>query len=203
MEFRLTYAGRVHAHRDDKRLEDRSLRVHEIRREFHKQLRVLWDRHPVMGEVRQHGASVNLYVGGGAPPLNTIFRHDGFDWLPIATEANGLVCGLDVLMLRKGPPGRALFDIDNRLKTVFDALRKARSPNELGSGTSSGQVVPGPDETPFYVLLENDHLITRVSVTADDLLESVPDVPDEDAVRLILTVSIRPYQVFIDTIGFA
>jgi hypothetical protein len=37
-------------------------------------------------------------------------------------------------MLREGQPGRVLYDIDNRLKTLFDALRIAKGPNELSIG---------------------------------------------------------------------
>ena len=35
-------------------------------------------------------------------------------WKPIVTEDNGLICALDILMLRKGPPGEVRTDIDNR-----------------------------------------------------------------------------------------
>jgi hypothetical protein len=60
---------------------------------------------------------------------------------------------------------------------VFDALRKARGPSELGASTSKGQQTPEDDENPFYVLLEDDLLITHVSVTTDLLLQPVPNSP--------------------------
>ena len=202
MEFRLTYAGRLLAHTTNARLRERGLHVHEIRKEFHKQLKVLWSTHPVLQKIKEHGSSVFLYVGSGAPPLNQVFQHDGFNWLPMVTAANGLICKVEMLMLREGAPGQALFDLDNRLKTVFDALRKATGPDELGASTTSGQVTPSPDEDPFYVVLEDDKLITHLSVTTDTLLEPVPDVPPREAVRLVINVTIRPYRGFAETAGY-
>jgi hypothetical protein len=202
MEFRLTYAGRLLAHTTSNRMRTRSYHIHDIRKEFHKQLKVLWASHPVLQEIRQHGSSVFLYAGSGAPPLNQIFKHDGFNWMPMVTEANGLICKVDMLMLREGHPGRALYDLDNRLKTVFDALRKAGGPDELGAGTASGQFGPSPDEDPFYVVLEDDRLITHLSVTTDTLLEPVPDVPPAEAVRLVVNITIRPYKGFAETAGY-
>jgi hypothetical protein len=202
MEFRLTYAGRLHAN-NERRERQRSLKVHELRREFHKQLSALWTSHPILQEVKKSGSTVNLYVGSGAPSLKTIFAHDGFNWLPLVTRDNGLICAVDVLLLRTGPPGEALADVDNRLKPVFDALRMARNPGELGANTPTGQVRPDQDEDPFYVVLEDDKLITHLAATTDTLLEPVPDVPPNEAVRLVINVTIRPYRGFLETVGYA
>jgi hypothetical protein len=166
-------------------------------------LKKLWNDHPVLQQIKRDGSSVELYVGRGAPPLNQIFRHDGFNWLPMVTSANGLICKIDVLMLREGQPGHVLFDMDNRLKTLFDALRKAGSPEELGASASSGIITPRPDEDPFYVVLEDDRLITHLSVTSDTLLEPVPHVPQDEAVRLVLDITIRPYRAYAETTGYA
>ena len=203
MEFRLTYSGKLLAHRDDDRLRERSLHVHDLRRVFHKQLKVLWAEHPTLRD-GDPSADV-LTTGRGEPPcMNQIFNHDGFGWLPMVTEANGLICKLDILMLRHGQPGRVLFDVDNRLKTVFDALRKAKGPKELGAGARNGQqVTPGADENPFYVLLEDDKLITHLSVTTDTLLEPVPDVTPDESVRLAITVTVRPYRLYLENAGYA
>ena len=124
-------------------------------------------------------------------------------WKPIVTEDNGLICALDILMLRKGPPGEVRADIDNRLKTLFDALRMAQNPQELGEGTDKGKQEPGPEEIPFYVLLKDDHLITHVAVTSDMLLEPVKGVEPESSVRLVINVTVRPYRVTWDNLDFA
>ena len=201
MEFRLTYAGKLLAHRDDKRLEQRSLHVHEIRQQFHQQLKRLWNEHPILVELKLKPTEWHYRVG--APRTLQVFQDDGFSWQPIVTEANGLICKLDILMLRTGRPGQVLWDIDNRLKTIFDALRKARSPSELGAGTPQGQRTPQPDETPFYVLLEDDRLITHIAVTTDTLLEPVPNLPSDEAARLVIDVTVKPYSPYLETVGYA
>lgn len=197
MEFRLTYAGKLLAHNENK--QGRSLHVHDIRREFHKQLRVLWSEHPIL--------ALGYPVGSSIPNPETswgkTYQQDGFMWKPIVTEDNGLICALDILMLRKGPPGEVRTDIDNRLKTLFDALRMAQCSQELGEKTKKGTQVPSPEENPFYVLLEDDRLITRVAVTSDMLLEPVKGVRQEEAVRLVINVTVTPYKVTWESVSFA
>ena len=195
MEFRLTYAGELLSHRDDKRLAERSLHVHAIRKVFHQQLKSLWSKHPTLA------AYVSYFGAQGKDPMK-IFRHAGFNWLPLATQANGLICKIELLMLREGRPGRALSDIDNKLKTVFDALKKARDPQELGLGSSQGQQIPAPDEDPLHVVLEGDSLITHIAVTTDTLLEPVPNIPIDTAARLVISVSLRPYKTSQDNLDF-
>jgi len=119
------------------------------------------------------------------------------------TGANGLICSLDVLMLRVGPPGGALHDVDNRLKTIFDALRMPKDGRELGAHTSAGKQVPAADETPFLVLLEDDRLITHVAVSTDMLLDPVSSPPSRDEVRLVIHVTVRPFDVNMENLAFA
>ena len=88
-------------------------------------------------------------------------------------------------------------DIDNRLKTIFDALRMPVSKEELG-----GYETPEADETPFYCLLTDDKLISRVSVETDTLLQPTsPQAGDNDA-RLIIAVKVKPVDVGWDNISF-
>jgi hypothetical protein len=132
------------AHRNDKRLPQRSLHVHAIRKKFQTQLKNLWRSHPVLAHLEHPLIDLSVI----APhtkiednPVKSIERY-GYSWLPIVQRNNGLVCELDILMLREGSPGGALHDIDNRLKTVFDALRMANGPQELGAGRT-GSKLPG------------------------------------------------------------
>jgi hypothetical protein len=200
MEFRLTYSGPLKSHRDDKRLAERTLHVHDIRRVFHGQLKKLWQEHPALKD--NEGWPVLLLEGPDLPSMREFFKHDGFNWLPIVTDKNGLICKLEILMLRAGVPGEVLHDVDNRLKTLFDALRKAKGPQELGSGTTRGEVTPQANEDPFYVLLEDDRLITHIGVTTDMLLEPVDNCPPDEAVRLFIDVTVRPYHVHLNNQGY-
>jgi hypothetical protein len=132
----------------------------------------------------------------------------GFLWQPlIRGGVHSLVCRLDILMLRHGGKGGVLTDIDNRLKTLFDALRLVERPEELPKDSEGKRVGPTDDERPFYTLLENDGLITALSVDTDTLLEPTMDpitgkeVPMENAVRLFITVTARPYRVHMDNLS--
>jgi hypothetical protein len=173
MEFRLTYAGQLLAHRDDKRLEQRSLHVHAIRRVFHKQLAALWHEHPILKSLWTQPLNPRQAL------LVQRFDHDGFSWLPIVSDVSGLICKLDIL-----------------------SLRMARGPYELGANTPTGQVKPQDGETPFYVLLEDDRLITHLSVTSDTLLETIEGVPFDEAARLVIDVTVRPYHPYLETLGY-
>ena len=186
MEFRLTYEGKLLS-------RAKPLDVHAIRKKFHKQLKRLWGEHPVLN--RGHSTAPVI-----CPSMREIIPENDFNWLPIVTKKNGLVCGLDILMLRKGPPGGTITDIDNQLKTIFDALRKAH--DVQGLVTEDGK--PGEGEDPFCVLLEDDRFITHLSVTSDMLLDPVESVEAKDPqARLVITVSVRPYDVNSGNLDFA
>lgn len=82
-----------------------------------------------------------------------------------------MVAELDVTLLRPEAPGSVITqggDIDNRLKTLLDALRMPKTDAEIPKGDT-----PGQDEGPFFCLLEDDNLVTHLSVTTDRLLVPV------------------------------
>ncbi len=194
MEFRLTYDGPLYAHREDKQAPRRAAQKHEIRQKFHPQLRNLWQRNATLRSLTELGAS-------HPKEARTPIVENGFHWLPLVTQRDQLQCALDILMLRSGEPGDALTDIDNRLKILFDALRMPKSPQELREGKDTRAACPVEGETPFYVLLEDDKLVTKLSVTTDTLLQDV-DLPHQHNVRLVLTVTVRPYFVTLDNSAF-
>jgi hypothetical protein len=78
-------------------------------------------------------------------------------------------------------------DIDNRFKTLFDALQMPQNGQEIGGEVSRN------DEDPFFVLLQEDDSIANVSLTSDRLL----DVPfsnsyDRDYSVLVINVKLQP-----------
>lgn len=81
------------------------------------------------------------------------------------------------------PPGSLIssWDMDNWLKTLFDTLRMPTNKDEV-----SGP--PRDDEKPFFVLLEDDRLITHLSVETDTLLQRVRETWDDNHVRLLISV---------------
>lgn len=196
MQFRLIYSGCLYGTGNDTKVRQRALHVHDIRRNFHKQLDKLWRDHPVLANSQFNKSGVI-----GESPIYS-FDREGYNFIPLVNDRNGLICALDILMLRDGRPGGTLTDVDNRLKTIFDALRMPKDAQELGAGSDRGKQNPASDENPFYVVLEDDKYITHLSVTTDTLLDPVLAVPAENAVRLIINVTIRPYNTQIKTVSF-
>lgn len=201
VKFRLTYDGRLESNGG-------ALHKHSIRRALHPQLKRLWQVEPNLSTTAS--TFMNVLMAEGAAPespwltpegLAKNFQRDGFRYVPLVNKAAELVASLDILYLRYGMPGNVLVggDIDNRLKTLFDALTMPGSKQQIGDA------MPGPDEDPFYVLLEDDRLINQVSVETDTLLDP-PKVTDNkgdwNSARLVITVHIRPTRVTMDNMHF-
>ena len=87
-------------------------------------------------------------------------------------------------------------DLDNRLKTIFDALRMPENEDELGK-----YKIPDENEKPFYCLMTDDKLISNVSMDTDILLEKVKDGGDNEA-RLVITVELKAFDIGWDNISF-
>jgi hypothetical protein len=196
LEFRLTFEGTIAsgASASSKHKQD-------IRRVFHKQLSNLWWTNPLFS---RSGAWGGKFLGVKNPDgsdartrvdeLAGYYKRGEYRFVPIVFDEMRMMVSIDILFLRPGSPGSVIqgADIDNRMKTLFDALKVPEG--IVGS--------PGPGETPFFVLLEDDRLITRVSVETDQLLEPThPDAGKLDA-RLVLTVNLTPYVRLHGTMGF-
>jgi hypothetical protein len=178
VEFRLLYSGLLlGASRNNTRASEK----HELRRAFHPQLRRLWATNRNLIGLAEHWAPryAVKHFGEGAPPIphedykklgikamSEEWERFGYHFVPLVTDQFTLRCKLDILFLR--PEERRYVmqggDLDARLKTVFDALRIPDTASEAGG------IGPGEDETPFFCLLQDDKLITEVSVTTDQLL---------------------------------
>jgi hypothetical protein len=179
MEFRLFYRGPLKANGD-------KVHKHELRQKFHPQLRRLWEVTPVKD-------SYPLF------PIEEHMRHDhkvgNTIFVPLVTKSLDLVAQLEIVMLRPEEPGAIITkggDLDNRLKTLFDALRKPKDLKELPNSYQSP-----PKEELFYCLLEDDALITGVALTTDRLLE----FSSEDEVLLLIRVRIRGARTTIDNMS--
>ena len=210
MEFRLTYQGLVLAETIKGELQNaRATAKQEIRKRFHHQLKRLWEITPYLSEGQKepkHGWDNAGKIFGRLPPENTIaslakdnFRF-GYRFVPLITRSLNVVCSIDVLFLRNGPPGAVISagDVDNRLKTLFDALTMPQSASQLGDYKE-----PADDEDPFFCLLEDDSLITRASVETDTLLEPIGDIPIENTARVIVTVRTKLLRANHSNLGLA
>jgi hypothetical protein len=212
MRFRLTYLGPL------KSSQASVEHKHAIRREFHGQLRCLWETNKFLrewktsvGVFRGHEGVVPSAVAVMMPddpnaqiPLSdalaTQYSRFGYRFVPLVREEAFLTCTLRILFLRRDAPG-GLYnhsgDIDNRIKTVLDAL----------SGPPHANQVPGPPqpgEDPFFVLLEDDKLVTHLEVETDTLyLPKTADADDDRALaQLIITVDVRPHYVTMQNLSY-
>lgn len=112
------------------------------------------------------------------------------------SETIHLVCDLEITLLRPEAPGSVITqsgDIDNRLKTLFDGLRMPKDIGEIPAGDA-----PTVDENPFYCLLQDDNLITKVTVITDRLLQATA-TPNE--VLLVLRVNTHATRMIYKNMG--
>lgn len=232
MRFRLTYSGELRpAQRDPLSHEPDKLALHkhQIRREFHGQMRRLWQTNKFLSEHRVHPADYNIVQpdhrvaqrsiaeippavwGGGAdnriPLVEAIAAQRqnhafGYRFVPLVRDGIALLCSLDILFLRRDIPGSAIQagDIDNRIKTLIDTLRRPRTDNEMPPGTEPR---PGEDD-PFFCLLDDDKHVSHFAVETDTLLDPITEQDaDSRKVKVIVTVELRPYHVTNFTLAFA
>ena len=161
MEFTLYYGGQL-------RTNGTSQEKHRIRSVLHNQLKELWNQIPLKND-QNFKESQKREISG-------------INFVPLVTESAGLTAELDITMLRPGKPGSIIMqggDIDNKLKTFFDALR-VPSENEIPKGNEA------ETENPFYCLLEDDILVEKIQVKKDKLL-----LPNKDSKSVKMFVHVR------------
>jgi hypothetical protein len=200
VEFRLTYQGLLLATQKDPlwaQPDRRADHKRDIRRVFHLQLKRLWEINPYLKHgypVKFDWSSPRSGVTHGctiADYLAPLYKRNAYSCIPLVREELSLICSIEILFLRPDIHGSILKsgDIDNRIKTLFDALRLPKGSQEL-----CGYNAPQDDEKPFYYcLLEDDSLITHVSVETDILLQPTGEQFDVNDARLVITVRLRPY----------
>jgi hypothetical protein len=189
MRFTLTYEGPLHAEKDkDTRVREK----HDIRRKLHPQILDVWLTHPELGEetfrtqtlIRSGQSARDI---GLELPKATI---RDFLFVPLVNDALWAVCELDILFLRREPPGSIVNfggDLDNRLKVLFDALRMPEHESELPPNVTAAQ-----SERPFACLLQSDKLITGFRVDTQTLLGPIMGLPDDTPnVKLVIGVNFK------------
>lgn len=201
MKFRLTYDGELRASGNKPRPRDKWM----IRKQIHPQLAELWQTHTVLkrasrfarvpkvggflmvgnyqsGNIDMAGSTS---LGSSKADLFAPISVGGFNFVPLVRESMHLTCGLDVVFMRKEEPGALVLqggDIDNRIKTLFDALKMPEA-NDFGADQ------PDAGIDPFYTLLESDALITDCAIHTDRLLTRPGGNIHE--VRLVIEVEIK------------
>jgi len=185
MQFTLYYRGELKS----KAKPDAK---HTLRRYFHCQMKQVWQQMPLKDFdwlLQPAQASQNLSI---------LQQTKSFTFAPLVSDKVFLVAELDIQLLWPQDRGKIITsggDIDNRLKTLLDALKVPSEDTALPQ-----EATPGEDENPFFCLLQDDSLITRLSVEADRLLEPVSS-PSE--VVLFIRVTTKQLKVTFETVGLA
>jgi hypothetical protein len=203
MEFRLTYEGILLGASKN---NTRAKRKHEIRKVFHKQLQRLMWMHPAF---EQYHADKLTHLPEDDPAraerkrqferVISNYERCGYHFFPLATRELSLLCSVKILFLRSDMPGGAIRsgDIDNRMKTIFDALRMPSNKDELG-----GYDTPGEGEEPFFCLLQDDSLISHAEIETDTLWQPTGDKWDANDARLVVTIRLSPFRVTFANLSF-
>lgn len=183
MRFTLFYRGELKSNRG---VSDKQA----IRRVFHPQLKCLWS-HPPLADFRE------WLQPEPKPGAITLVEQVGkFQFVPLVSERIHMVAEIEITMLKPGPPGDLVShagDLDNRVKTLLDALRV---PREAAAIPKDDEPLEG--ETPFFCLLGDDRLVTHLSIRTDSLLESGVS---RSEVVMLLRITTRPTQLTFANVG--
>lgn len=153
--------------------------------QLHPQLKELWRTHPALAESEKW---ITRSDSSGDDESVLVKEIAGSDFASLVHPYLKLYAELDILVLRPEAPGAVIShsgDIDNQLKTLFDALRRPADSNEVPSGWS-----PDEDQKPVHCLLDDDKLITRVGVETDRLL--IPCINPKD-VKVTIRVTVKGF----------
>lgn len=178
---------------------------HHIRTAIHAQLQALCNQEPLLVQAKLDTLPEGVLKGREVEvprPLEIMYFFvalGGFCFVPIIHRPHELVCALDILFLRREKPGAIIRhggDLDNRLKTLFDALRMPHDATELAG------VLPECPNQRMYCLLDDDSLITRVSVSTQQLLEPIGAGEHPTTVELLIHVTVQSTYPMWANLGF-
>ncbi|MDR0367489.1 MAG: hypothetical protein LBH41_02845 [Rickettsiales bacterium] len=185
MKFKLIYNGEVKI--NPKR---RTQHLDDIRTALSPQLRRLTEIAPysvIREKLVQKGRGIRE-VGGAK-------------FFPIITPELNLLADLDVQILHPELLETPHADIDNRMKTLLDALKRPQGPHEV-CNTHNGEII--------YTLLDDDHLVTRMNINTSHLLDpcasgcgrgSGPGSRESYELLIIIGVSIRASKGTMDNLA--
>ncbi len=170
MKFKLVYTGELKINP-----KKRSQHLHDIRMALSPQLERLTEISPynTIKEKMQKR------------PLKGIREIDGAKFFPIIRPELNLVAELDIQILHPELLETPRADIDNRMKTLLDALKRPQSAHELCEGINKDEVI--------YTLLDDDHLVTKMLINTSHLLyKELNPSPNRDyELLIIITVNIK------------
>jgi hypothetical protein len=187
MKFKLLYFGEILVNP-----KKRAQHISDIRMQFHPQLKKLLEHSPWNNMTR--------YMMPGATKSPVTTKHvGGIDFNPIITPNLKLIAELDIQMLHPEIVGVARTDIDNRIKTLLDGLRCPQNEHEISENTPR-------NIGPIYTLLDDDHLVTKMSINTSHLLSQqiFPHDPNRinEPVFMMVDVNVRVAEGTLENLPF-
>ena len=113
-------------------------------------------------------------------------ERSGMKFVALVKPGMGLGCELDIDMQVNHEPGSVITqagDLDNRLKTLLDALRIPKDAQEFRGHTNTL-----PPDNAFVCLLENDAAVTKICISTERWLAATNRAENE--VRLSIKTRI-------------
>lgn len=135
MEFYLRYDGTLKSNAKPKV-------KHELRKNFHKQLKSLCSNDALLKGRTDWDLSGDHSNSGAS-----LVSRGNFMFAPLITSKLSLLAEIDITLLWGDLPGQIIGngDIDNKLKTIFDALSLPPHLNQIENEK------PEADEVPFFL----------------------------------------------------
>ena len=90
---------------------------------------------------------------------------------------------------------------DNECVVVPEQEALAVYPNPDGDVVIRREARWDENEDPFFVLLEDDAMVTRLAVETDMLLQPTSDDAGRQDTRLVISVTLTPYQIIYGNLG--
>jgi len=209
MKFHLVYSGPLSAAGNKPKAAEAAI----IRGKLSPQLEYLWETHHALQILRTEAASPPPHSGliVAAGPQGRLSPREmarsgqfgytdlipahaiaGKAFMPLVRSSLHLNCEIDILFLRQQDPGALVSqggDIDNRVKTLLDALRQPDADVEQKHPTPTA----GEADKFVFCLLESDTLVSRLNIDTDRLL--FPETTKPNEVHLVMEISLNVLRV--------
>lgn len=165
---------------------------HFIREAIHPQIVQVWSIPPLDGVA-------HIHLNNDDPEHNLFTEVDGHLFGCLVSSKIHCTAEIDITLLRPEEPGALLAqggDIDNRLKTLLDALSVPANLQQLPP-----EFNPGPDQSPFFCLLQDDALVTGLHVRTERWLN--PGAVAASEVVLLIRVETSTSKKTFSNLDFA
>lgn len=163
-------------------------RKHDRRRIFHAQMKRLWTVNSLLANWRLKSGAFD-----SKPALEILkekyTKFGSYNFVPLITKDISVETALHFHILRSTTFKGQNADPDNIVKILVDSLKMPQDAGELPNNA-----IPTEDEKPFFVLMQDDGLISKIVSTSDELLQPIDEKKEIERsdTRVMINVHIRP-----------